>query len=79
MHKDTNSAKESEILNKLTTALKKEVILSFNSKHLAEIPIFHEHFSANAIEELAFSLEQVRYSPEEFIFHVNCKNELIFN
>ena len=70
MHKDINSEKEGKILNKLTNALKKEVILAFNGKVLDEIPLFRDNFSAQTIEELAFCLRQVRYSPEEFIFHV---------
>jgi hypothetical protein len=70
MHKETNVEKESAILNKLTFALKKEVILESNGKFIYEIPLFNQNFSAKTLEQLAFSLKQVRYSPEEYIYHV---------
>lgn len=70
MHIDTNTAKENEILDKLTTALKREVVLSYKGKHLQEISIFEQNFSKSTLEELTFFIKKVRYSPEEFIFKV---------
>ena len=70
IHKDTNTAKEDEILNKLTKTLRKEVILASNGKHLKNIPLFMENFSARTIEELTFFIKPVRLSPEEYIFQV---------
>ena len=70
MHKETNIEKENEILNKLTMALKREVILESNGKLIYEIPLFNKNFSAKTLEQLAFSLKQIRYSPEEYIYHV---------
>lgn len=70
MHSETNTEKENEILNKMTHALRKELILESNIKYIDQIPLFSKNFSKPALEELAFSLKKVRYSPEEFIFHV---------
>lgn len=70
MHSETNTEKENEILNKMTHALRKELILESNSKYIDQIPLFSNNFSKAALEELAFSLKRVRYSPEEFVFHV---------
>jgi len=70
MHKDTNSAKENETLDKLTNALKKEVMLSYTGKHLFEIPLFNDNFSKNTIEELSLLIKKVEFSPEEYIFQV---------
>jgi hypothetical protein len=70
MHKDANSAKEKETLNKLTNALKRELMLSYNGKHLLEIPLFNDNFSKNTIEELSLNIKTVQFSPEEYIFQV---------
>ena len=67
---ETNSAKETKIINQLTHALKREVFLEFNGKHLMNIPIFRDNFSSNTIEELSFVLRKNTYSPEEYVFHV---------
>ena len=40
MHKETNSERENEILNKLTHALKRELILESNGKYLYQTPLF---------------------------------------
>ena len=76
MNKETNHKKEEEILDKLTKALKKEVILEANGKYLYQIPFFSRNFSAELIEQLAFTIKQVRYSPEEYIYHV--RNSIIY-
>ena len=71
MCKESNHGKENEILSKLTPALKRELILEANVNNIYQIPLFSKNFSERVIEELAFSIKQVRYSPEEYIFHVN--------
>lgn len=70
MHKEINLEKEKEIFNKLTFALRKEVVLESNGRFLAQIPLFSKNFSATTLEKLVFILKPIRYSPEEFIFHV---------
>ena len=70
MYKETNHEKEEIILNKLTHALKNEVIIQANSKKLYEIPLFSKNFSAQTIEKLAFVIKEVRFSPEEYIYKV---------
>ena len=67
---DINSDKEREILNKLTQSLRTEVLLAANGKLFNQIPFFKRNFSAEVLDELAFSLEQVRFSPEEFVYKV---------
>ena len=79
MHKESNTVKEEEIMNKLTKALKNELILQANSKSLYKIPLFSKNFSAKVIEELAFTLKEVRFSPEEYIFQVKKKRYIYFN
>ncbi len=69
-YQDINSDKEKEILNKLTHSLRKEVLLAANGKLFHQIPFFKRNFSAEVLDELAFSLKQVRFSPEEFIYKV---------
>lgn len=73
MHKEINNEKENEILNKLTFALRKEVILESNGKFLYNTELFRQNFSAFTLQNLSFVLKQIRYSPEEFIFHVKLK------
>ena len=70
MHKEINNEKEKEILNKLTIALRREVILESNGKFLYNTELFSKKFSPATLQNLAFVLKQNRYSPEEYIFHV---------
>ena len=70
MHKEINNEKEKNILNRLTLALKKEVILESNGKFLFNTELFNKKFSSSTLQKLAFILKQSRYSPEEYIFHV---------
>lgn len=70
MHKEINNEKEKNILNRLTHALRKEVILESNGKFLFNTELFTKKFSSSTLQKLAFTLKQSRYSPEEYIFHV---------
>lgn len=74
MHKEINHEKENEILNKLTFALRKEVILESNGKFLYNTELFSKNFSPSTLQNLSFVLKEIRYSPEEFIFHVILKD-----
>ena len=69
-HKESNHIKENEILNKFTPALKKELIFEAYAKYLYQIPLFAKNFSPQLIEQLAFNIKELRFSPEEYIFHV---------
>ena len=77
MHKEIHNEKEKEILDKLTSSLKREVILESNGKFLYNTELFNKKFSSSTLQNLAIVLKQNRYSPEEYIFHVyflNFKN-----
>lgn len=71
--KDYNK-NESEILNKLNKALKKEVIMEAYGKILMRTPKFFENFSNETLENLSSFMRPQTYSPEEFIYKV----QLIF-
>lgn len=70
MHSETDTKKENEVLNVLTTSLKRELILESNGKYINDIPLLKENFSKNTLEELAFYVNELKLSPEEFIYHV---------
>lgn len=67
---EVNIEKENEIFNKLTSSLKKEVILASNGRLLAQTPLFSQNFSAKTLEKLAFLLKPQRFTPEEYIYQV---------
>lgn len=71
LQKDSNLEEEKEILDKLNNALRKEVILQSNGKFISHVPLFSHNFSAKTLEGLSLSLNSVRFSPEEFIYHVS--------
>ena len=79
MHKEMNNEKENEILNKLTFALRKEVILESNGKFLSNTELFQKNFSSSTLQNLSFILKENRYSPEEYIFHVTLKIKIKYN
>lgn len=70
MHSESDVAKEEEILGFLTSALRKELVLESNGKYIYQTPIFTKNFSDKVLEKAAFCLKEVKYSPEEFIYHV---------
>lgn len=69
-HSETDAKKEEELMNKLTFALKKELILESNGKYINQTELFVENFSKETLEILAFSLKERKFCPEEVIYHV---------
>lgn len=68
---DHDLDKEYNVLKKLTQNLRRKLILESHGKILNKIPFFLINFSQETIEELAFCLKELKYSPEEFIYKVN--------
>lgn len=66
-----NAVKESELIDKLSTSLKEEVLIRANGSILKMIPMFHKNFTDASLRKLVFSMKQVRFYPEEVIFQVN--------
>ena len=69
-----NAAKENELIDKLSTSLREEVLIRANGNILKMIPLFYRNFSENTLRKLVFSMKQVRFYPEEIIFQVVYKN-----
>lgn len=74
-HHEIDSDKLEAVLKKLTTSMKKEVLLGSNGTFLKKIPFFSQNFSAEFIEKLCFELKAVNYSPEEAIYKVYYKKK----
>ena len=70
MKKDTSKQEEHKILDKLNKALKKEVIMEAYGKILKQTLFLTQNFSLQTLENLAFCMKQITYSPEEFIYKV---------
>lgn len=66
-----NAVRENELIDKLSTSLKEEVLIRANGSILKSIPLFHKNFSEAALRKLVFSMKQVRFYPEEVIFQVS--------
>ena len=69
-HNEINSEKIEQIFKKLTHSLRKEVLFESNGVALHNITFFTTNFSGDFLEELAISMKQAKYSPEETIFKV---------
>lgn len=70
MDSEKNDEKQSELLNKLTANLKRELLVQSQSKFLFAIPLFSRNFSAATIEDLSLFMKKLKFSPEEIIFNV---------
>ena len=66
----SNSDGENNILNKLNSSLKKELLIESLGKFIKQIPFFKNNFSNDSIENLAFCLKKLQLSPEEFLYRV---------
>ena len=69
-HHEIDSDKLEGVLKKLTTSMKREVLLGSNGTFLKKIPFFSQNFSSEFIEKLCFEMKAVNYSPEETIYKV---------
>ena len=68
--KQNNDKKENEILEKLNKTLKKEVIMEVYGKILFKTPKLFQNFSSETLQNLAFVMRPLTFSPEEFIYKV---------
>lgn len=76
MDSEKNADKETELLNKLTTNLKREVLIQSNSKFLFAHPLFSKNFSKKTIEDLSLVMKKLKFSPEETIYKVKFFKEI---
>ena len=67
---ESNLEKENIILNKLTNSLKNEVLLDSYGKYIHKIPFLKNNFSTFSLKNIILSLKELRFTPEEFIYHV---------
>jgi len=77
MDSEKNSEKQTELLNKLTANLKREVLVQSNSKFLFAIPLFSKNFSTSTIEDLSLFMKKLRFSPEEMVYNVQKNIKII--
>lgn len=64
------SAKEHELIEKLSSSLREELLIRANGEILKKMPLFYKNFSEATLRKLVFSMKQARYYPEEIIFEV---------
>ena len=69
-HKVTNSHVESEVIGKLSSSLKEEVLIKAYGEILQSVPLFSKNFSAATLQKLILSMKKLRFYPEEIIFKV---------
>ena len=69
-HKVTNSHLESEVIGKLSSSLKEEVLIKAYGEILQSVPLFSKNFSAATLQKLILSMKKLRFYPEEIIFKV---------
>lgn len=74
INNETNGDQESEILNKLTKSLKKEVLIESYGKIIEQIPFINENFSTETKEKIVFALKSLTFSPEDYVYQVSFRN-----
>ena len=62
--------KESELIERLSPSLRKELLLQANGKILLESPILRENFSIKSIEKLTEKMTAVDLAPEDLVYEV---------
>ena len=75
--KTENTAIEEEILNKLSSSLREEVLIQSQGGTLKNFPMFFKNFSDSTLRQLIQIMRQVRFTPEEIIFEVRRENLII--
>ena len=68
--KTANRENSDEILEKLSSNIREEVLLQSNGKFLLNYPMLCKNFSERTMRRLVNLIKPVRYSPEEIIFDV---------
>ena len=63
-----NSYEENLIIDKLSSYLKKELLLETNGKILAQIPFFNKNFSNETLRKLVYRLEETHFMPGDIIY-----------
>ena len=75
---EEDAERENAIMNKLSNKLRDEIFLDTNVKFLKMIPALSNNFKDTTLIKIARIMKKVRYSPEEFVFHVIKKKINIF-
>ena len=70
MTNESNLEEENKILLKLTKSLRNEVLLEAFGKYIDNVPFFKKNFTKETLENIVLSLKELKFSPEEFIYHV---------
>ena len=65
-----DSRMENEVIGKLSSSLKKEVIIKAHGDVLESVPFFSQNFSGETMRELILSMKKISFYPEETIFKV---------
>ncbi len=68
--KVVNQENADEILEKLSSTIREEVLLQSNGKFLKNYPMLFKNFSEKTMRKLINFIKPVRFSPEELIVEV---------
>jgi hypothetical protein len=75
---EEDTERENAIINKLSNKLRDEMFLDTNVKFLKMIPALSNNFKDTTLIKIARIMKKVRFSPEEFVYHVKIKLKYIF-
>ena len=64
-----------EIINRLSTHLKEELLLNANGFTLKKIPLFGNNFSEECLRKLVCEMKELNFTPEDIIYHENETND----
>lgn len=66
----SNSEKENRLIDKLSKTMKEEILVKANGKILHNFTLFRKFLSQKTMDKLILKLKRIRFSPEEYVFHV---------
>ena len=75
--KVVNQENADEILEKLSSTIREEVLLQSNGKFLKNYPMLFKNFSEKTMRKLINFIKPVRFSPEELIVEVNKLRKIV--
>ena len=70
--------KEKEIINKLSSSLKEEILIRANGTILKNLPLFSKNFSEETLRKTVFLMKNIKFYPEEIIYTVIIKIYIYF-
>lgn len=71
VEKNQNLHETQEIINRLSSSLKEELLLNANGVFLKDIPFLNNHFSEESLRKMVYEMKEINLTPGDVIFREN--------